>query len=318
MKSSGSKTRKLALQSNSTSHKIKYETQFSAELNRDNTNWVFIAGEAEVRHLLDISWAVLILLARKVSPKNIFIWTDHPFPEKHLFINLKDITLGQLGNIQDEYSSAIKSENVVVTVTGHGSRRGIPVNSKPDIKPFPFLEILKSSPGLKTLTLVLTQCYAGLFNYLNVRGDTKICIIGATNLHVSISALAEYDLPTKDPNAPLKINWEANVFMLRFFNWLLQPEDVDGDNKISVLDGYRRAGLLSNDHFRQLKADVDLLLEGLRKDADALSREPLTDDIQARKKQLDDQIQETINSRHYHQEPWVLHADLARDLILAL
>jgi hypothetical protein len=69
-----------------------------------------------------------------------------------------------------EVSDKILQKNpdkLVVVVTGHGSDLGI--NALPPISPFALIESLKNIAGLTYGLVVLGQCYAGIFNFLEVK-----------------------------------------------------------------------------------------------------------------------------------------------------
>lgn len=289
-------------------------------LNSENTTWVFVAGAAEQRHLQDVVWAVFVLIGRGVPFNRIVLFSDHPFARQHMSF-FPGICVESLVSIGSRYKELVETEHAVVVVTGHGSHEGIPIVGSPPIPPHPFVQILKSAPRLGSVALVLAQCYAGVFNYLNVRGAPKTCIIGATNLHVSLSVTSQIPLsiPQADGKmAVVNLQWDANVFMLRFFRWIMRPHDLDGDGKISLLDGYRLAGAWSNDEFRNLKTTENLKIEKLKAEIHEIETSQTNPDPSGiRVRQLQDEIEQSIAALHFHQEPWILYPDLARCIILA-
>lgn len=281
---------------------------------------MFVAGGAEQRHLQDVAWGIFVLTAKGVAPSQIVLFSDHPFASHHLSF-LPGVHIEALNNIKERYKELVKTEHAVVVVTGHGSHEGIPVADSPPIPPHPFVQMLKAAPSLTSVALVLTQCYGGVFNYLNVRGSPKTCIIGATNLHVSLSVTSVIPLPMKQPDGTLgtfNLQWDANVFMLRFFRWVFNPKDIDGDGKVSFLDGYRLAGAWSNDEFRNLKTTENIKIEKLKAQIQEIGATiPNPDPTGLRVRQLQAEIEQSIAALHFHQEPWILYPDLARNMIFA-
>jgi hypothetical protein len=84
--------------------------------------------------------------------------------------------------------------------------------------------------------IVLTQCYAGIFNYLDALESPQLVVIGATNLNPSVSA--EIKLPKAmqlEDGSTGKDKWSANIFALGFFAWLANPLDLDGDGATNLV-----------------------------------------------------------------------------------
>jgi hypothetical protein len=113
--------------------------------------------------------------------------------------------------------------------------------------------------------------------------------------------------------------WVANIFMTHFFGWLGSPTDVDGDGRITLVDAYRYAGAASNNQLKEAK--VVLFEEAQRVSAalkSARAKVVATPvDIAAKKAEVDahqEKLQQVLGSLYLHQEPWVLNANVARDV----
>jgi len=121
-------------------------------------------------------------------------------------------------------------------VSSHGD-----INGAVNIKPNQILSLIQNIPGLTDALLLLGQCYSGIFN---MPRQSKVCVIGASNFCPSISANIE------------NIGWTANVFLYFFAKWLKNPNDVDGDGQMTLLDAYKFASYHTNNALNEIKADL--------------------------------------------------------------
>lgn len=299
----------------SSSTSLSYPTEI--KITSSNCTWVFIAGSADPRHIDDVVWGIHVLESRGVPQSKMIVYSDHPT----LGVFLKEfpnVLLRSLGEIFQSYPNDVKTNHVVVVGTGHGTSLGIPVQGSETIAPAPLVNLLKSAASLETVTLVLTQCYAGIFNYLNIRGQPWLTVIGSTNLHLSISSRVEFIYPkkTNDGVRRVSLSWDANIFMLRFFQWFDKPIDIDGDGKLSLLDCYRFAGSVSNDQMRAGRDQLRKILEMTKK---ALADLDASKDLDGSRRRALEKDLADINASPLHsniQEAWILHPDLARCLIV--
>lgn len=293
----------------SSTHKLSPQ-----KLNKENTSWVFVAGDANTRHLEDIIFSVWILLKKGIAKEKIFVFTDHPKAKVQLKELDIDSQVHDLGTLEASYTGLISSEHTVVCVTGHGGQRGIPIGKTNAIFAHKFIQVIRSPQSLKSVTLLLCQCYAGVFNYLDVRNDPKVCILGATNLHLSLSFQITLNNPIVIDGKTILHSWVANIFMWKFFMWVNQAIDIDGDTHITVLDGYKFAGVLSNDDMRIIKRIQSQNIESLKTQIQNCT--PTSDPSGQIKKGLESALDEAINFLYLTQEPWILYPDLGRNLIL--
>lgn len=278
--------------------------------------WVFIACSNEARHLDDIIYGATTLLKLGVAPASILVFVDHPTPEAHL----RPYGLGAalpMTHLVTGMQAAGPAKNVVVVVGGHGDVVGLRPSGSPTVGPSALLNAVRSVPGISVGVILLTQCYAGVFNYLDTRNAPPLVMVGGTNLNPSVSAplRLKAPIPLADQTAGLQ-EWSANIFAFHFFNWLSLPMDVDGDGDVNLIDAYKYAGASSNSMLREAKtglfSQVQASTERLKLVSgaalDPIAKKLLRDAIELERRRALDML-------YLHQEPWVLNAHLARDVI---
>jgi len=273
-----------------------------------NTLWVFVSCSHEPRHLYDIIFAVDCLRCRGIGDAQILVFVDHPTPGQHLHAYGIEAVfpISALGAV---LSTARAHEHVVLTVAGHGSIVGLGMESAP-VRPAALIRATRSVPGIKLATLLVTQCFGGIFNLLDASTKPEMVTIGATNLNPSASLGIQLSKPLlQRDGSPGIASWSANIFMMGFFAWLRAPTDVDGDGAVTMLDAYKHAGASSNEQLRQAKSGLFLHARKLASDLE-VAREsgalPFTLDA------IELKLNRALSSLHLHQEAWLLHASLAR------
>lgn len=274
-----------------------------------NTLWVFVSCSHEPRHLYDIIFAVDCLRHRGIPDAEMLVFVDHPTPGQHLHAYGIEAVfpVTALGAV---LATARPHEHVVVTVAGHGSIVGLGIESAPPVRPAALIRATRSVPGIKLATLLVTQCFGGIFNLLDASTKPEMVTIGATNLNPSASLGIELSKPIlQRDGSPGIVHWSANIFMMGFFSWLRSPTDVDGDGRMTMLDAYKHAGASSNEQLRQAKSGLFLHARKLASDLEAARASgalPITIDA------IDLKLTRALSSLHLHQEAWLLHASLAR------
>lgn len=229
---------------------------------KDNTKWVLFLsarGEPEHRHIYDLAFGLYCLETAGVDIADIFIYIDGS-DRVSIGNFMKNGSRGNFTVKESKYffddQKNNKYENMVMFVTGHGGIDGI--DAAPPITPYRLLDGIKSSPSLKQAVVYLGQCYAGIFNYVGagkkmgaqVVGGPDVILIGATNLHESISS------PTQEQFVVGVLPWSANLFLLHVFKWFSKPVDVDGDGKMTIMDSYKYAGVGSNGRNKSMKTST--------------------------------------------------------------
>lgn len=302
-------------------------------INQLNTHWVFVCGmnsekDDQLRHVTDIFFALSVLKRKGISHNNISVLID-PSPH-HLLSYLPDdlpfdgIKISPVQDLKQIIHSR-SLENLVLTVLGHGSPQGIDADSL--LKPHDLINIIHSKKDIKNCAVIFGQCYSGIYNYINLikecgsdESKPVICFIGASGLNSSLSSSVSIELYSKP------LNWVANIFLCYFFVWIENNEihrDIDGDNKETLADAYKYAGANTSQHLLQTKANIALALYPIQQalsDKTKLVDESSPDyldqlvDIDG----LRTRIKNFASINHTVQDPWILNANKARNIIFDL
>lgn len=276
------------------------------------TCWLFVSDSNESRHLFDIVYAADGLKRRGVSANDILVFTDHHAPTPHLApYGLSQVS--SLSSFEARVGTLQDYEIATIVVTGHGRPDGIG-ESQLVISPYALLRSTRTIPGLQIGIGILGQCFAGIFNLMDAREKPEVVLIGATNLNTSLSAAVNLASPILQADgSPGLSSWLANIFLLEFFSWLSAPTDVDGDGALTLLDGYKFAGARSNAGLISIKSGLYVeatKLVDLIKALQTANPVNMLAVEAARKK-----LQITLETLHLHQEPWLLHANRAREVL---
>lgn len=287
-------------------------------LKTDNTKWVLFlssSGEPEERHIMDLAFGLHCLETAGIKKSDIFLYIDgknrqmiskfisHGTNKQYSIKHSIDFFSDQKSNVHD---------NLVLFVTGHGGLDGI--DAPQPITPYALLRCIKATPNLKQAITYLGQCYAGIFNYTKVAGsetEPEVIMIGATNLHASLSVPTQESFPKGD------IPWVANLFLLHIFKWITNPIDVDGDGKETIIDAYKYAGSLSNDKNKDIKAESFMmsfdLHEELKNANEAYKKtRSLIDKLIL--KAIKTKYMNQLSIRYNHQECWILNSIPAQSI----
>lgn len=284
---------------------------------KNNTKWVLFlsaSGEPEERHVLDLAFGLKCLEVAGVSQADISIYIDGK--DRQLISQL--ITNGSsnppsIKESKDFPSDQTKNahENMVMFVTGHGGIEGI--DAPKPITPYALLQQIKGAPSLKQAVLYLGQCHAGVFNYIGAGrrlaaaegSEPELIIVGATNLHNSLSASTQEALV----NGP--VNWIANLFLLHVFKWISNPMDIDGDGRTTVIDSYKYAGAMSNGANKNIKIQSfvrSLELHPKWIAAQSAYQSNPNSQTQLTMDALQTQYEAVLDAQYTHQECWILNA----------
>ncbi len=224
-----------------------------------NTLWIFISGDDEDRFIDDIRFGLAVLKSKGIDEENIKIFIDGEQ-------NLIHARFGnELGNNQVLCLSALEEElktksykNVVLFTTGHGSEFGLAGNNP--ISPYKLLKIIRLIPEIERGLFVIGQCYAGIFNHIDAKptkgsSEAEICILGSAGFSPSLSSSGslEEKLPKKLIDLYGLKKWTANVFLFYFFLWLYEPQDIDGNGELTVMDAYKFVAIKTSEHINNEK-----------------------------------------------------------------
>lgn len=287
----------------------------------ERTSWVLFlpsSSEPEDRHIRDLAFGVYCLELAGVSPADISIYIDGS--DRNYILQLMSSGTPNAYQIKTsaEFFTDLTSNvhaNMVMFVTGHGSIDGL--DAPAPIAPCPLLQAIRAAPTLEKAIIYLGQCVAGIFNYIGAgsRGTpdpgAEAIIIGATNLHSSISASTTETIHSGD------VPWMANLFLLHVFKWISAPVDVDGDGAMTVMDSYKYAGVMSNNANKGVKASSFVRSMELHEQWVAAKSAYNSDPSLAN--QLAYQAatnlhQTNLDIRYTHQECWILNAIPAQKL----
>jgi hypothetical protein len=183
-----------------------------------------MSGSDEDRFLDDISFGVECLLYRNVPVDNILIFVDQPSGSNFLsaYNFPKGIEARPTAKLYD-IVTAKKVGNLIIVVTGHGEHLGI--SALPLIKPSDLLVTIKNMSDIRSSLIVLGQCFAGIFNYLEARSRDpetgvvqvpEVCLVGATELTFSVSSYIDLSTAPDSFNSFTACNkqWQANLFLV--------------------------------------------------------------------------------------------------------
>lgn len=292
----------------------------------EQTNWILFLGaqdEPAERHILDVVFGIYCLEGRGIDPRTISVFVDGT--DRQRIQNL--IALGSNFNYDVKHTkdvtshlSANKYENVVMFVTGHGGAEGI--DAPVPIKPFALFQSFREAPNLKKAVIYLGQCYAGTFNYMNVRAEydeeekllvPPLIVVGATSLFTSIST------PTQEMFLTAPKPWQANLFLLHLFKWIRNPTDVDGDGRLTVMDSFKYAGLMTNDSYKTVKSNLFVTpfaklgeMEQVKK---AIAARPSDPNLRLKFAAVTKEYEDVLQIQFNHQESWILNSVPAQDLL---
>ena len=289
----------------------------------DNTStaWVFLSDSDEPRHLWDIALGARVLKLKNVPNNRIHVCTNHIGAAQHLNpYGIHDIRpIAQLELLMQ----SIRCDVLVLVVGGHGTVQGAGQGTSV-VSPADAIAKVRRVPGLKGGVIVLSQCFAGVFNLMDADADPPLVIIGATNLNESVSSKVDLQRPLQlEDGSPGVKTWLANIFSLNFFVWLEAPPDVDGDGELTILDAFKFAGARSNQQLITAKSELFMQALSLADQLRGLVQQAAPTPQAAGMKMLqmkatEQRLLEVLKMLYLHQEPWILHAKLARRISISL
>jgi hypothetical protein len=290
----------------------------------DEVHWIFLSGSDEERFLQDIHFGLECLLYRGVNIGNIQVCIDQEPDFISIYEFPPNIKVSNINNLR-ELVTQNAANCLVVVVTGHGGNTGITTTTSV-ISPSDLISLIRESDHLKKSLIILGQCFAGIFNYLEVRSlspETKevlppeICIIGATDLDISVSLFKDTsDISLSNSSFSISLLWRANLFLYFFFLYILEPVDIDGDGKFSVTDAYKYASIGTNNHLNSTKKSYFLnvyfkIVEDVLISFDKSKSNE--DRLTLSEKSLQD-FDNLFTGVLVNQNPWILNANFSRTL----
>lgn len=148
-----------------------------------------------------------------------------------------------------------------------------------------------------------------------------IVMFGAANLSTSLSTLIRLNQPIQYQGLVLQ-QWSANSFMFYLFRWMMAPKDIDGDGQKTLLDAYKFSGASASGAIIKVKPVIFMEAQRLANEIRQLAYDiragiiPDNPSSQLKADSLHTELQQKVALLHSGQEPWLLHADLARKITI--
>ncbi len=285
-------------------------------ISNSNAVWAFIVSTDELRHINDVIFSLDILITKKkVNPKDIYLYTDFPNVSNVVITDFGySINIDSITNYTTSIGLIAGKENLILIVGGHGSSIGIESVSGV-LSPENLLSSVSQNQHFKHCAVILGQCYAGIFNFLDAKRNVEFCLIGATNLSLTLSDFVSLKNPiTSSANASISLTgWTANLFLLFFFIWIEQRIDVDGDGTESVLDAYKFAGTQATEFLKKTSLQLHLVLQkkiNRKLHLEGLATRSTFEEVEL--KTLQKELNRLCMSVFNKQDPWVLNAIYGR------
>lgn len=280
------------------------------EFKPSKTFWVFISATREPRHLTDIVVAVMALRQTGVPDANVLVFTDHPAPRGYLSQHQISQVYG-LNELRSRLAD-VEARYVVATCGGHGSRAGLQADST-TISPTELFEAVRSVRGAETAVVLLAQCYAGVFNYVDATaGRPNLVVLGSAMFYPTLSIPVRSTSGGRIKEASKLRPWSANVYQFNFFEWLACPVDVDGDGRCSLVDAYKYAAVRTVEDLS--KVWIQMLID-LPKRQSAYDRAIAEGRSLLETEALRMLVRQAAEVLYYIQEPWLLNARLASRIV---
>lgn len=316
-------------------------------LKNNNTKWLFVCALAyerkdKSRHLKDVAFGIFALLKNKIPTENIEIvidefdgYEDEIFIQQ-MFCSFEIKSMDKLEQIISE----CQNENLITIFLGHGNEAGL--GTIPPIKSHQLMQNLSNNKKLKSSALIFGQCYSGVFNYIDLKKTSElgeienvnICLIGGSHLNSSLSGGISIDYANG-----VTTSWCANIFIYYFFDWLIFPSDIDGDNRYTLIDAFKYAGsrtsqklILMKKELFNIVSQAQLELYKIRSELRTLNNE-LVDEfdreiivekeqsifsLETQEESINEIIDLHIELSYINQDPWILNTDIARKMVFNL
>lgn len=228
-------------------------------LNNTNTKFIFIYTYGnkgkERRFITDIMCSLKNLKDQNMN-NDVLLLVDG-ITDNEILLECKeyDLPIPEIKTFSNDYAKQIEEinkENLVITITGHGSSNGdLTTKFASNVEPDFFYEPCKKNKNLKNIWFLWGQCYTGKKYKKLTDSNKKFYLFGASNQQCSISScLFFYETFTLEGNYIYKNLFDkyltekrffTNIFILLFFLGLknLINRDIDDSdvtnffNKIS-------------------------------------------------------------------------------------
>lgn len=279
-----------------------------------STTFIYIitsSGNFEVRFFYDIARCALLFSCDKnvaykkqviVSdiPKNVLIGLI-PFFDNFEVVTSADV-YGCIKNVE--------SENLFIISSCHGSLHGI--DAKEVICPHQFTEAIKQNAHIINCVCLFGQCYAGIFNHLNLKCPNKnIVYIGATEMRAGLSTFQSWKI-----NESNSLEWCANIFVYHLASWLDAPIDVDNDGHCTITDMYKYVCYMTNKQTEDVEKEEAKKYLDERIKAEIGKVLPAEADAKPVIEKLDEEAVKVLDYTIPHQDCWISNAECAINMVI--
>lgn len=279
-----------------------------------STTFIYIitsSGNFEVRFFYDIARCALLFSCDKnvaykkqviVSdiPKNVLIGLI-PFFDNFEVVTSADV-YGCIKNVE--------SENLFIISSCHGPLHGI--DAKEVICPHQFTEAIKQNAHIINCVCLFGQCYAGIFNHLNLKCPNKnIVYIGATEMRAGLSTFQSWKI-----NESNSLEWCANIFVYHLASWLDAPIDVDNDGHCTITDMYKYVCYMTNKQTEDVEKEEAKKYLDERIKAEIGKVLPAEADAKPVIEKLDEEAVKVLDYTIPHQDCWISNAECAINMVI--
>ena len=204
----------------------------------------------------------------------------------------------------------VESENLFIISSCHGSLHGI--DAKEVICPHQFTEAIKQNAHIINCVCLFGQCYAGIFNHLNLKCPNKnIVYIGATEMRAGLSTFQSWKI-----NESNSWEWCANIFVYHLASWLDAPIDVDNDGHYTITDMYKYVCYMTNKQTEDVEKEEAKKYLDERIKAEIGKVLPAEADAKPVIEKLDEEAVKVLDYTIPHQDCWISNAECAINMVI--
>lgn len=279
-----------------------------------STTFIYIitsSGNLEVRFLYDIARCALLFSCNEnVAYEKQVIVSD--IPKNVLKVLIPFFDNFEVVSSADVYGCIknVESENLFIISSCHGSLHGI--DAKDVICPHQFTEAIKQNAHIINCVCLFGQCYAGIFNHLNLKCPNKnIVYIGATEMRAGLSTFQSWKI-----NESNSWEWCANIFVYHLATWLDAPIDVDNDGHYTITDMYKYVCYMTNKQTEDVEKEEAKKYLDERIKAEIGKVLPAEADAKPVIEKLDEEAVKVLDYTIPHQDCWISNAECAINMVI--
>jgi hypothetical protein len=275
--------------------------KINIEENKSDLHIIVFSGFSDQNYLNDALVCVCSFLDYGISPNNIHCFV--PVSTSRFILDFNShVNVYDFRNYAVE-APKINAKYIINIVTGHGSPKGIQFdnsqNAVGEIRPFEYVKAIQAIHNLELCIFIFGQCYAGIFNFWDSnQGDKKFVFIGATGTHSSL-------------NSEVINNFWMNVYLFYITTWFTlnkNTRDVNGDGYCDLLDCFKFAGAETSQLILKNRSKWYREIRSVEGSLNNPHLEPLDRNNAISK------MNSLMDALYSIQEPWILNANLARNI----